>query len=154
MKTLSDMVKTRPERSGYKKLLYEQHLERVKNSKAIVDTGPPSVYPYGNKWQIKAQIEQRKIEIENNQLVDRIVNNTEKTIDNELDTYIEDYAYFKRKMTIQKNIFDTNLINQQNKKLVDRLCNVTSCYSRKDWENDYQKHKKIIKNMSLYPGQY
>ena len=151
MKILSDMVKTHPERTGYKKILYEQHLERIKNSKPIVDTGPPTVYPYGNKWQIKAQIEQRKIEIENNQLVDRIVNNTEKTIDNELDTYIEDYAYFKRKMTIQKNIFDTNLINQQNKKLVDRLCNVTSCYSRKDWENDYQKHKKIIKNMSLYP---
>ena len=154
MKILSDMVKTHPDRSGYKKILYEQHLERIKNSKPIVDTGPPTVYPYGNKWQIKAQIEQRKIEIENNQLVDRIVNNTEKTIDNELDTYIEDYAYFKRKMTIQKNIFDTNLINQQNKKLVDRLCNVTSCYNRKDWENDYQKHKKIIKIMSLYPEQY
>ena len=147
------MVKTHPERTGYKKMLYEQHLERVKNSKPIVDTGPPTVYPYGNKWQIKAQIEQRKIEIENNQLVDRIINH-EKTIDNELDTYIDDYAYFKRKMNIQKNIFDTNLINQQNKKLFSRLYNARSCYSRIEWENDYQKHKKIIKNMSLYPEQY
>ena len=153
MKILSDMVKTHPERTGYKKMLYEQHLERVKNSKPIVDTGPPTVYPYGNKWQIKAQIEQRKIEIENNQLVDRIINH-EKTIDNELDTYIDDYAYFKRKMNIQKNIFDTNLINQQNKKLFSRLYNARSCYSRIEWENDYQKHKKIIKNMSLYPEQY
>lgn len=147
------MVKTHPERTGYKKMLYEQHLERVKNSKPVVDTSPPNVYPYGNKWQIKAQIEQRKIEIENNQLVDRIINN-DKTVDNELDTYIEDYAYFKRKMNIQKNIFDTNLINQQNKKLFSRLYNARSCYSRKEWENDYQKHKKIIKNMSLYPEQY
>jgi hypothetical protein len=154
MKILSDMVKTHTERTGYKKLLYEQHVERVKNSKPIVDTGPPKVYPYGNKWQIKAQIEQRKIEIENNQLVDRIINNNERNIDNELDTYIEDYAYFKRKMNIQKNIFDTNLINQQNRKLFSRLYNVRSCYSRTEWENDYQKHKKIIKNMSLYPEQY
>ena len=153
MKILSDMVKTHTERTGYKKLLYEQHVERVKNSKPIVDTGPPKVYPYGNKWQIKSQIEQRKIEIENNQLVDRIINH-EKTIDNELDTYIDDYAYFKRKMNIQKNIFDTNLINQQNKKLFSRLYNARSCYSRIEWENDYQKHKKIIKNMSLYPEQY
>jgi hypothetical protein len=153
MKILSDMVKTHPERSGYKKLLYEQHLERVKNSKPIVDSSPPSVYPYSNRWKQKTQIEKRKIEIENNQLVDRIVNNNDKNIDNELDTYIEDYAYFKRKMAIQKTIFDTDLINQQNKKLVNRLCNVRSCYSRKEWENDYQKHKKIIKNMSLYPEQ-
>jgi hypothetical protein len=48
----------------------------------------------------------------------------------------------------------SDLINEQNRKLVDRLCNVRSCYSHKDWENDYQKHKKIIKNMSLYPEQY
>jgi hypothetical protein len=154
MKILCDMVKTRPERSGYKKILYEQHLERVKNSKPVVDTGPPTVYPYGNRWKIKAQNEQRKIEIENQLMINRIVNNNDKNIDNELDTYIEDYAYFKRKMAIQKNIFDTNLINQQNKKLVNRLCNARSCYNRKEWENDYQKHKKIIKNMSLYPEQY
>ena len=154
MKILSDMVKTHPDRTGYKKILYEQHLERIKNSKPIVDTGPPSVYPYGNRWKIKAQIEQRKIEIENKLLVNRIINITESNIENELDTYIEDYAYFKRKMNIQKNIFDTNLINEQNKKIFSRLYNARSCYSRREWENDYQKHKKIIKNMSLYPEQY
>lgn len=148
------MVKTHLERSGNKKILYEQHLERIKNSKPVVDTSPPTVYPYCNRWKTKAQIEKRKIEIENILLVNRIINNNVKNIDNELDTYIEDYAYFKRKMAIQKTIFDTDLINEQNKKLADRLCNVRSCYSRKHWENDYQKHKKIIKNMSLYPEQY
>jgi len=154
MKILSDMVKTHPERSGYKKILYEQHLERVKNSKPIVDTGPPKVFPYDSRWKLKAHAEKRKIEIENNLLVNRIIKNDEKNVDNELDTYIEDYAYFKRKMAILKTIFDTNLLNQQNRKIFDRLCNTRSCYDRKEWENDYQKRKKIIKNMSLYPEQY
>jgi hypothetical protein len=151
MKT--NMVKSHIERKGCNKILYEQHIQRVKNSKSFIDTGPPKVYPYSNKWKIAYDMQNKKIEKENKLLSERLINSI-CDIDNELDTYIEDYAYFKRKMIIQKNMFDTNLINEQNKLLVKRLQNTKSCYNRKEWENDYQKRKQIIKNMSMFPDKY
>jgi len=150
---LYNMFKSHIERKGYKKMLYEQHLERIKNSKSVIDTGPPTVYPYGNKWKFAYDMQCKKIEKENKLLAERIVNPI-GDIDNELDTYLEDYAFLKRKMIIKKNIFDTNLINEQNKLLVNRLQNTKSCYDRNEWEKDYQKRKQIIKNMSLFPEQY
>lgn len=149
----TDMVKSHIERKGYQKILYELHLERVKNSKSVIDTGPPKVYPYGNKWKIMHDIQSKKIEKENKLLADRLIN-TIGDIDNELDTYINDYAYLKRRMIIQKNIFDTNLINEQNKILVNRLQNTKSCYDRNEWEKDYQKRKQMMKIMSIFPEQY
>jgi len=151
MRIISEMVKTRPERSGYKKILYDKHLERLKNSKSVIDIGPPRVFPYVNKWKTEYNITNKRIAQENKNLVDRIINSTSNnTIDNELDTYIEDYAYLKRKMVIQKQIFDTNLINQQNIILANRLEKTKSCYNREEWEKDYQKRKQIIKLMSLF----
>lgn len=151
MRILSEMVKTRPERSGYKKFQYEQHLERLKNCKSVIDVGPPTVFPYINKWKNEHNSRNKKIEEENKRLVNRIINSINNTIDNELDTYIEDYAYLKRRMVIQKQIFDANLINEQNRLLVKRLENTKSCYNREEWEKDYQKRKNIIKIMSLFP---
>jgi hypothetical protein len=85
----TDIVKSHIERKGYQKILYELHLERVKNSKPVIDTGPPTVYPYGNKWKIGHDIQSKKIEKENKLLADRLIN-TIGDIDNELDTYIND----------------------------------------------------------------
>lgn len=150
MRIITEMARTRPERSGYKKILYEQHLERLKNSKSVIDVGPPKVFPYVNKWKNEYNIRNKKIEDENRKMVNRIIYSTNTGIDNDLDTYIEDYAYFKRKMIIQKNIFDTNLINEQNKLLSKRLENTKSCYNRQEWEKDYQKRKKMLKVMSIF----
>jgi hypothetical protein len=150
MRIITEMARTRPERSGYIKFQYEQHLERLKNSKSVIDVGPPKVFPYVNKWKNENNIRSKKIEDENRKMVNRIIYSTNADIDNDLDTYIEDYAYFKRKMIIQKNLFDTNLINEQNKLLTKRLENTKSCYNRQEWEKDYQKRKQLLKVMSIF----
>ncbi len=43
------MSRVRPERRGYAKLNYEQHLERLKNMKPTVECGPPREHPFSNK---------------------------------------------------------------------------------------------------------
>jgi hypothetical protein len=150
MRIITELARTRPERSGYIKFQYEQYLERLKKSKSVIDVGPPKLFPYVNKWKNEYNISNKKIEDENRKMVNRIIYSTNAGIDNDLDTYIEDYAYFKRKMIIQKNIFDTNLINEQNKLLTKRLENTKSCYNRQEWEKDYQKRKQLLKVMSIF----
>ena len=43
------MSRVRPERRGYAKANYEQHIERVKSMKATIDCGPPRAHPFTNK---------------------------------------------------------------------------------------------------------
>ena len=42
----------RPDRRGFEKLMYEQHVERIKTMKASVDTNPPRPHPLSNKSEI------------------------------------------------------------------------------------------------------
>ena len=46
------MIRGRSERRGYEKILYEQHVERVRHMKGTVDVGPPRVHPLGNKGEL------------------------------------------------------------------------------------------------------
>lgn len=42
----------RPDRKGFDKLLYEQHVERIRSMKPSVDNHPPRPHPLGNKCEI------------------------------------------------------------------------------------------------------
>lgn len=46
------MARVRPERRGYEKLTYEQHVERVNSMKPTVDCGPPRAHPLSNKREM------------------------------------------------------------------------------------------------------
>ena len=42
----------RPDRKGFDKLLYEQHVERIRSMKPSVDNHPPRPHPLSNKCEI------------------------------------------------------------------------------------------------------
>lgn len=42
----------RPDRRGFDKLMYEQHVERIKSMKGTVDNKPPRPHPLSNKSEI------------------------------------------------------------------------------------------------------
>lgn len=44
--------KVRPERQGYDKIIYQQHVERIKKMAPTVDSGPPHEKPFSNKWEL------------------------------------------------------------------------------------------------------
>ena len=41
----------RPERKGYDKVIYEQHVNRLKTIQPTVDNKPPHEKPMSNKWE-------------------------------------------------------------------------------------------------------
>ena len=45
-------TRTRPERRGYAKLNYEQHVDRIKAMKPTIDCGPPRAHPLSNKREM------------------------------------------------------------------------------------------------------
>ena len=44
--------KVRPERQGYDKIIYQQHVDRIKKMAPTVDSGPPHEKPFSNKWEL------------------------------------------------------------------------------------------------------
>ena len=44
--------KVRPERQGYDKIIYQQHVDRLKKMAPTVDSGPPHEKPFSNKWEL------------------------------------------------------------------------------------------------------
>ena len=46
------LARGRPDRKGYDKLSYEQHVERLKSMKPTVDNAPPRPHPLSNKREI------------------------------------------------------------------------------------------------------
>ena len=42
-------ARVRPERTGYQKIIHQQHVERIKGMKPTVDCGPPRPHPLSNK---------------------------------------------------------------------------------------------------------
>lgn len=45
--------RVRPERKGYDKIIFQQHLDRIKNVKCMVDSGPPREHPLSNKREME-----------------------------------------------------------------------------------------------------
>jgi hypothetical protein len=46
------MAYSRSDRRGFDKLLYEQHVERIRSVKGTVDNKPPRPHPLSNKNEI------------------------------------------------------------------------------------------------------
>ena len=43
--------KVRPERRGYDKMIYEQHVDRLKKMTPTINSGPPHKRPNSDKWE-------------------------------------------------------------------------------------------------------
>ena len=45
-------TRVRPERKGYDKVCFQQHVERVHSMKSTIDCGPPRPHPLSNKREM------------------------------------------------------------------------------------------------------
>lgn len=50
---MSSGTRTRPERKGWEKISFQQHVDRVKKSTPTVDCGPPRPHPLGNRREME-----------------------------------------------------------------------------------------------------
>jgi len=149
------MSRVRPERRGYAKLNYEQHVERLKNMKATVECGPPRAHPFSNKREQDKRREFASIEFDNKLLLERLAKVVQqKTIDNEIHKSVEFHANFKKKLNLTKKRLQMQKITEENQRLLKRIQEVPPAYNHIEWEED-AKHKEMIKRcMALYPEYY
>lgn len=118
-------IHNRPERRLYDKVLYEQHIDRVKNMLPTVDTGPPRKHPMSNRKIIDDFRMKKKIEKENYNILLRIAKSIQTTsIDNTLSPYINNHREFKRKLTRTRKRLEHEKITKDNQLLLKRIIEV------------------------------
>jgi hypothetical protein len=114
------------ERKSYDKILYEQHVERVKNMLPTIDNSTPRRLPFNDHRRVEdRQVKDRKIEQENMQLLTNIAKAIQKSsIDNKLSKHVKDTQEFKRRLLRIKRNNDLKKITEENLQLLKRIQNV------------------------------
>jgi len=115
---LSNVI--RQDRKGYKQILYEQHLERLKNIKSSIDNSKPSQLPLSKKWENDYNRKIDNINNSNRKLVNRLIN-VGSYLDNKQDKHMKEVADFKQKMVVHKRKKEMENLCIENILLFDRL---------------------------------
>lgn len=144
-------VHRRPERRGYEKILYNQHLERMSTIKHVIDTSAPRPLPFNNKRERERIRKNNMIDFENRCILERIASVIQQsTIDNKLDKHINEYSKFKQRLYRTVHRSRLNQITQENLNLLKRIQIVNPVYSACQMEEEYKKKQVIMKQMCIY----
>jgi hypothetical protein len=113
--------RVRPERKGYAKLNYQQHLDRVKSMTSSVDNKPPRPHPMSNKLETDKRREFAMIEFDNKLLLQRLAKVVQnKSIDNEIHESVSMHQTFKAKLQLKVKKVQMQKIVDDNQKLLKR----------------------------------
>ena len=91
----------RMDRKGYDQLLYQQHLQRVRDAKSTIDMDTPKPAFFSRKMEIEYNRKMDKINRENRVLVSRLINQP-STIDNKHNQQLIDVRKFKQQILDKK----------------------------------------------------
>jgi len=91
------------DRKGYEKMLYENHLQRLRDVKSRIDMDAPKPPPtiFSKKMEIEYNRKMDKINRDNKRLVSRLINQR-SAIDNTLNQQMDDVRKFKQQILDKK----------------------------------------------------
>ena len=145
----------RSERRGFEKILYDQHLERIRTMKGAIDSGPPRAHPLGNKAEMDKRRKFAAIEFDNKLLLERLAAVVQtKTIDNEIDEVTQLHVVFKKKLSLSKKKMEMQKVTEENQRILKRIQEVPPAYNHLEWEEEAKVHDKHKRGMALYPEYY
>jgi len=148
---LNTYLHKRPERTGYEKVLYEQHIERISAMKPVVDTSAPKQMPYNDRRERDRDYINRKIDYGNKLLLERIAKMIQHSnIDNKHDKHIYEYSKFKQRLYNIVRQSRLKQITEENNNLLKRIQIVSPVYSASQMEQEYKKKQEIMKQMCIY----
>jgi E3 ubiquitin-protein ligase TRIP12 len=148
-------MRARSERRGFEKILYEQHLDRLRSAKGYVDCGPPRAHPLSNKAEMDKRRKFAAIEFDNKLLLERLAAVVQtKTIDNEMDKATQHHKVFKAKLSLTKKKLELQKITEENQRILKRIQEVPPAYNHLEWEEEAKIHEKHKRGMALYPEYY
>lgn len=91
----------RVDRKGYDKLLYENHLQRIREIKSAIDMAKPAPTIFSRKMEIEYKRKMDKINRDNKLLVTRLINQR-SAIDNTLNQQMNEVRKFKQQIMDKK----------------------------------------------------
>lgn len=93
-------------RTLYERMMYENHIDRMKKIKSTLDNKPPPPNPcfFSKKWELEYNRKITKINKENNILANRLVN-VESSLDNIHSKRLEEVRKFKKEILEKKYAF-------------------------------------------------
>ena len=143
------MIRQRNERTGFNKIMYEQHVRRVEQMKPSIDSHyKPSLKPIP-KYRIEHNANKRKIEKENAELLLRL-HQTESCVDCRQHMAVVRQLRLKKQLASVSHNIHSDKINKENQRLFGALREVRPSIDIHVLEKDYQKSREKIKTMSLY----
>jgi len=147
--------KVRPERRGYDKMIYEQHVDRLKKMAPTINSGPPHKRPNSDKWEQDKRREFLAIEYDNKLMLERLAKAIQgKGIDNKIHNSVKFHQEFKRKLAQQTKRERLAKLTRENKKLLRSIQEVAPAYNHIEWEESYKRNEHIKRTMALYPEYY
>lgn len=145
----------RSERNTYEKLIYDQHITRIKNAKPVINVKPPKPHPLNNKYIMEHQRNNKNIEKQNSILLEQIAKRIQQThIDNIQHPSVMKHSKFKKQISSVRKRLTLAKITDENIQLLNRIQTVEPNYDHAKYELDEENRRKKLKSMSLYPEYY
>jgi hypothetical protein len=115
-------IHQRPERTAYDKILYEQHVQRVKCALPTIDNSTPRKHPLNNRRKQEQSRYYKKIERENMHILENIAIAIQKSnIDNTLSRHVEETRRLKKHLSRIKRHIELTKIMTENIELLRRI---------------------------------
>jgi DNA anti-recombination protein RmuC len=115
-------IHKRPERTAYDKILYDQHVQRVKCALPTIDNSTPRKHPLNNRRKQEQSRYCKKIERENMHILENIAISIQKSsIDNTLSRHVEETRRFKKHLSRIKRRIEMAKIMAENIDLLKRI---------------------------------
>ena len=147
---MKPILRQRNERTGFNKIMYEQHLRRVEQMIPSVDSHYTPILKPIPKYSTEHNEHNRKIEKENTELLLRLYQ-TEPCVDCRQHMAVLRQLRLKKQLASVSHKIHTDKINKENQRLLDALRDVRPTIDIKKLDEDFQKSREKIKLMSLYP---
>jgi len=147
--------RVRPERRGYDKMIYQQHVDRLKKITHVVDVNAPHEKPFSDKWEKDKRREFLAIEYDNKLMLERLASAVkEGCIDNKMHKSITFHREFKARQLLQAKRSRLHTITGENIQMLKRIQEVEPAYNHVEWAEDAKRHDVIKRTMALYPEYY
>lgn len=147
---MMNYARRRNERRGIEQLMYEQHRKRIQHAKPVIDTYQHTKIKPIPRYEIEKRIQQNKIETENMELLYRLAQ-AKASIQTHNHISVLRQLRLKQQIANIERTLKQRHINMENNRLLDAIQRVQPSISFEKLDKDYQKSRKKLKLMSLYP---
>ncbi|XP_071509302.1 sperm axonemal maintenance protein CFAP97D1-like [Diadema antillarum] len=128
---------------------YDEHRQKVKEAKSMVDTKPPTTYVHLHLKLKKLQLEEERlavIERDNRILLEKmsVIMRTRGRVDNRNN-------YIHRSLNREKRQRELLRVTRENQEILKRILAREPEYNHLEWDRQWEENETFMDNISRYP---